>query len=201
MLRVKSIACVIAVLLSSSVSAFDIPLYKQIPNSSFQAVSPQPLVLSNEIVQQEGFLHKSTALAVGNNLIAAYSTNGLSLLRFTDGQYTTLKNYTFAELEADSGSAVRFNLYFSYKTTEKYRLFLLPQMEVLISWQRVKSTAVSSTAMAQRAIATLVLYTAILVIILFLPLLMPVPTVLHQKNCFADRIILVLLSTTKLKIC
>ncbi len=109
MLRVKSIACAIAVLLSSSVSAFDIPLYKQIPNSSFQAVSPQPLLLSNEIVQQEGFLHKSTALAVGDNLIAAYSTNGLSLLRFTDGQYTTLKNYTFAELEVDSGSAVRFN--------------------------------------------------------------------------------------------
>ena len=120
MLRVKPVACAIAMLLSSSVSAFEIPLYEQIPNSSLQAVSPQPLVLSDEVTQKEGFLHKATALATGNNLIAAYNNTGLTLVRFVDGQYTTLKNYTFADLKIQSFQSLRFNSDASVLFTQNY---------------------------------------------------------------------------------
>ncbi|MDR7122486.1 putative Ig domain-containing protein [Rheinheimera soli] len=109
MFRVKSMACAIAVLLSTPLSALEIPLYEQIPNSSLQAESPQPLVLSNKALQQESFVHLASTIVTGHNLIAASNNTGFSLVRFTDGQYTLLKDYTFKELDLDSGSVLRFN--------------------------------------------------------------------------------------------
>lgn len=109
MLRLTSVACAVAIVLSSPLAAFEIPLYEQISNSSSQSQSPQPLVLSDERLQQEGYVHRASDIVTSNNLIAAYGNTGFSLVRFTDGQYRTLKEYTFKELDTASGSIVRLN--------------------------------------------------------------------------------------------
>lgn len=102
MLRLTSMACAIAIVLSSPLAAFEIPLYEQVTANSVLAESPEALTISEEKTEYEGLLHLADHLASAANLTVAYSQYGLSLIRQTAGQFTTLKEYRLHDLNIHS---------------------------------------------------------------------------------------------------
>lgn len=103
MMRMNPLAYSVALLLSSTLNAAETPLYQQVPENTLQALSPKPLTLSNELMQKEGYLHWAERTTAGNRLIATANHYGFSLIRFQDNKFTTLKDYSFEELDAQNG--------------------------------------------------------------------------------------------------
>ncbi|CAI3802637.1 putative Ig domain-containing protein [Rheinheimera sp. MM224] len=102
MLRLTSVACAVAIVLSSPLAAFEIPFYQQIPVTSMQVESPQALTITEEATEREGFLHLAENLTSAADLTVAYSQHGLSLIRQTGDQFTLLKEYSLQDLNISS---------------------------------------------------------------------------------------------------
>ncbi|WP_288740184.1 putative Ig domain-containing protein [uncultured Rheinheimera sp.] len=102
MLRLTSVACAVAIVLSSPLAAFEIPFYEQIPASSVQTESPEALAITEETTEREGFLHLAENLTSAADLTVAYNQNGFTLIRQTGDQFTTLKEYDLQDLNLSS---------------------------------------------------------------------------------------------------
>lgn len=117
-MRIKPLASSVALLLSTTVVAAEVPLYEYLPENALQALSPKPLVLSNEVMQKEGYLHWAEKATSGNQLIATYNHLGFSLISFKDNKFTTLKEYSFEELGLQSHMSIKI-------TADDSMLFLI----------------------------------------------------------------------------
>ncbi|MDF3126818.1 putative Ig domain-containing protein [Rheinheimera sp. 1928-s] len=102
MSRLSSLACAVAIALSSQLSAFEIPLYEQISANAVQAESPEAITISEEATEQEGLLHLANSLTSATDLTVAFSPYGFSLIRQTGDQLTELKEYSLQDLELSS---------------------------------------------------------------------------------------------------
>jgi hypothetical protein len=109
MMRIKPLAYSVALLLSTTVAAAEVPLYEYLPENALQALSPKPLALSNEVMQKEGYLHWAEQATSGHQLIATYNHLGFSLISFKDNKFTTLKEYSFEELGLQSHMSIKIS--------------------------------------------------------------------------------------------
>lgn len=119
MLRLTSVACAVAIAFSSPLTAFDIPLFEQNSTKTVLAESPEALTISEETLEYEGILHLADQITTAEDLIVAYNSYGLSVIRQSAEQFTILREYKSQDLNLDGVSYMNLSndgsLLFIYK--------------------------------------------------------------------------------------
>jgi hypothetical protein len=119
MLRLTSVACAVAIAFAGPLSAFEIPLFEQYSTKTVVAESPESLTISEETLEYESILHLADYITAAEDLIVAYNSGGLALIRLAADQMTILREYKSQDLNLNGLSYINLSedgsLLFVYK--------------------------------------------------------------------------------------